>query len=181
MIKWLLGHLLWLPKLGVIGTLIYLGYDYFNGLTGFSGIDVAMLGGMLVAALVIIENQQEKLLKRRTRLRLPKRSKKAPVAPPPEAPTAPVKPVERRFAPVPVAEAVEHQLHAPRSAMPDHLRRFVEDGDRAIHRPPAPASSSSAAVMPADGPTSEPADLGRPRPPGFGAPSQPRPSRPPDQ
>ncbi|MCE8000863.1 MAG: hypothetical protein HEP70_18580 [Rhodobiaceae bacterium] len=132
--RWLLAQILWVPKLILLGLLVFLGYSYFTRM--LSGIEAAMHAGIVVAMMVAVDKSQERLLRRRPRfprVRLPKPSKKA-TAPPVAAPMTAQASQERRFAPVPLAEAIEHQTSAPTPVLSDRMRAFIERGDRAIHQ-----------------------------------------------
>ncbi len=133
--KWLLAKILWIPK---AGAALFLCFFVWAGLQ--SGDQWANLGLPILSMvffIVFIEGWQRRLLKHYVRPqsldRPPRQSKPDPA--PIVAPVTPQAPPERRFAPIPVAETQTAPVQPARAVMPDHVRQFVERGDRAISRP----------------------------------------------
>ena len=137
--RWLLAQILWVPKL-IAGALFIAGlYHFFLQNNSDDWVIACLIFGPI--NILLFDWLQTRLLERRPRfprVRLPKPPKTARRAPEaaPVAPTVPQAAAQRRFAPVPLSEAVEQRPAPPRPVMSPDMKRFVERGDRAINPPP---------------------------------------------
>lgn len=155
--RWLFAKLLWLPQawlVWVLYSVVSSALAEGQPLTS-DGVIEPIIG--VIIFVVMVSAMQNKLLEGRPRRRKLSRPKPSPrpAAIAQTAPVAPQKLSERRFAPIPWAESVEHDTMPQTATLPDRLRSFIVNGDQAIHAPLSvqtpPASSEEVPAPVEDG------------------------------